>query len=293
MWNAFRRDTLDAAEASIIAATSSTQGVVNGVRHAGARRDTRTAAAHAVNAAATAASSDVIDWRGSRTRGRASSNGAASVSNATPTNMVSPAMSFAARMTGQIPRSLPRRGEARTQGTPAAYVDCAPFATPQRGGTAYGGRKIVSKRETTEPIADRLQSAGGSGRQRRAVRDHDCGGAAPLARRLRHLLARVDAWLDACGRDRFRHATATRARGVAPAGGGGGAPPIVAARAARDDRRGADCCRRRAGAVHRYGVGGADRGARARVCVQRAGRVPSLFLPRPVAHRCRVVADTV
>src|SRR3954451_24772779 len=215
MWKAFSRDTVEAAEATTIAATSSTQGVVNGVRHCGARRDTRMAVPHAANAAATAASSDVIDWRGSRTSGRASSNGAASVSNATPANTVSPGMSLGARMTAQSPRSLPRRGDARTQGTPAAYVDCAPFPTPQRGGTAYGGRKIVSKRETTEPIADRLQSAGGSGRQRRAVREHDCGGAAPLAGRLRHLLARVDAWLDACGRDRFRHATAPRARGVA------------------------------------------------------------------------------
>ena len=84
MWSALTRETGEAIDAMNIASRSAIQGSVSGVRQSGRRRETTMAAAHAPNASSTAVSRLLIDWCGSRTSGSVSSNGAASVSSATP-----------------------------------------------------------------------------------------------------------------------------------------------------------------------------------------------------------------
>ena len=90
MCKALTRDTGEATEATIMAAINASHGSVSGVCHCGSRREATTTVPHAANATRIAASSDVIDWRGKRTSGSVSSNGAAKVSRATPPNKKMP-----------------------------------------------------------------------------------------------------------------------------------------------------------------------------------------------------------
>src|SRR5439155_46506 len=106
-----------------------------------------------------------------------------------------------------------------------------------KGGAAYGGRKIVSKRETARRVPDRLQGVRRSGGQGLAVRDHRRRGAPAVGPVVRNLRARLDARMDGRGRHRFRHTASPRARGGAAAGGGGASARRVAARPPLDCRR--------------------------------------------------------
>src|SRR5437762_4888247 len=238
IWRAFVRETGDASEATSRAATSATQGTVSGVRHSGTTRVRRTTTAHAAKAASTAVSRLVIDWRGRRTSGSVSSNGAASVSSATPAKSVRLSITDCGLRIADWRFQDPCHGAPfwTTQGTPAAYASNASRQRRRRSGVAYGGRKIVSKPETTERAADRLQDLCGSCGEGLAARGHGPRGAPADGGSVRDLLARIDAWLDGRRRDRFRDSAARRAGRRASAGDGGERPAVVAARAVGDGR---------------------------------------------------------
>src|SRR5262249_32103148 len=82
----------------------------------------------------TAVSRLLIDCRGRRTSGVVSSNGAASVSRATPAKSVKVPMGSRPGCRKKVPRSLPRARHRCSQGTPAAYARNAIPQTPTKAG---------------------------------------------------------------------------------------------------------------------------------------------------------------
>src|SRR5262249_6677894 len=139
------RATGEASEASAIAATSTIHGSVSGVRHSGRRRDATTTAPHATNAASTAASRLLIDWRGSRTSGSVSSNGAASVSRATLANNVERSMGSPLPMHKARPvHKRVAHTPSRRERTASLTVDERSFQNPKLGGAALIAFKAAS-----------------------------------------------------------------------------------------------------------------------------------------------------
>src|SRR4051812_4607492 len=145
MWRALMRETGEAMDASTMAASSATHGNVSGVRHSGSRREATTTTAHAANAASTAASRLLTDCRGRRTSGSVSSNGAASVSNATPANSGERSMGSAGPM--HKARLLHRHAahpDSRRKRAASLTVDERSFQNPKLGAALLFAYKVAA-----------------------------------------------------------------------------------------------------------------------------------------------------
>src|SRR5258708_5602576 len=206
MCSALVRDTGERSAEASIAASVATQGQVNRVCHTGKRRVATIEAPHARNATSTHASRLLIDWPGSRTSGLVVSNGATNASRATPTNAV---FSMRPATSGEDSKKLATRARRHA----CCIRSGSTRQSANNSGIAYGGRKLVSLRETY-----RIQGLRGRRGEGIDLRHHRGRRAAADGGRIRRVLPGVHGGMAPGGRDRLRDSAARGARGRARTG---------------------------------------------------------------------------